>query len=221
MYTAGDAEGPWTETRLFGWPSSSPFSTTDVAYDVTVQPDLAGLHECLIVGEPGALVRPPGTIDLALSCVAPGGAGAIDIRLVRSHDHGRTWVFVGTLLTADDAAPLGGTSREINGADLFFADGAYHLIATPVAPVDFPSGRDKGYRGCVVVPVADIEAGRVERCGGAPVVEASYLGQPGQFVGACSTDAGATASGMLIPVPDLTFTSRAPYRLFASRLPIP
>jgi hypothetical protein len=218
MYTAGAVEGPWAETKLFGWPSSSPLSTADVAYDVTTDPALSGLHGCLLVGEPGALVRSPGTIDLALSCVTSGGT---DIRLLRSGDHGRRWSFVGTLLTIQDAAALGATSSEITGADLFRANGAFHLIATPVGPVDFPDGRDNGYRGCIVVSVADLETGQVDRCENAPVVEASYLGQPGQFVGACSTDAGATASGMLIPVPDLTFTSASPYQLFASGPPVP
>jgi hypothetical protein len=69
------------------------------------------------------------------------------------------------------------------------------------------------------VPVADLDAGQVARCGSAPVVEASYLGQPGQFVGACSADVGASASGMLIPVPDLSASE--PFQLFASRSALP
>lgn len=215
LYTAADVEGPWTETKLFGWTSSSSLSTVQVEHDIANDPTLPELHDCVIVGEPAALVRAPGTIDLALSCAR----AVTDIRLLRSSDHGATWDHVGTILTAEDGRRMGATTNEITGADLFYANGAYHLIATPVGLVDFPHGRENGYRGCVVVSIDDIDTGRVARCDGAPVVEARYLGQPGQFVGACSADAGATACGMLIPVPDLT--SAAPFQLFASGLPIP
>ncbi len=222
LYTAPDAQGPWTETPLFGWPSSSPISTENVAYDISTAPAPSELRDCMIVGEPGALVRPSGNLDLALSCVVPGNDDAtIDIRLLRSTDHGQTWTFVSTLLTPEDAHMLGAVSPQINGGDLFYANGTYHLVATPIGIVDFEGGSDQGYRGCVVVSIDDLDAGRVARCDGAPVVEASYLGEPGQFVGACSTDAGSTASGMLIPVPDLTFSSPQIWQLFASELSIP
>jgi hypothetical protein len=112
-------------------------------------------------------------------------------------DHGATWAYVGILLTSEDARTLGATSDQINGGDLFCANDAYHLIATPVGIVDFPHGREDGYRGCVVVAIADLDAGRVARCDGAPVVEARYLGRPGQFVGACG--ASSTASGWAPP----------------------
>jgi hypothetical protein len=221
LYTAPGAEGPWTERPLLGWPSSSAVASPPVAHDISTDPMLQELRDCLIVGEPGALVRAPGTIDLALACVnAGGGDGAtIDIRLLRSLDHGATWAYVATLLGSDDAQPLGASTRQINGADLFFADDAYHLIATPIGLVDFPDGPAEGYRGCVVVPIADLDAGEIARCDSAPVVEASYLGRPGQFVGACSAAAGASASGMLIPVPDLS--APEPFQLFASSLSLP
>jgi hypothetical protein len=54
LYTAGSAEGPWRETPLFGWPSSSPISNASVAYDISA---VGGLNDCYIVGEPGAIVR--------------------------------------------------------------------------------------------------------------------------------------------------------------------
>lgn len=223
LYTAPSAEGPWLETPLFGWPSSSPISNTDVAYDITVDPAISGLADCLIVGEPGAILRPSGTLDLALSCVSVHDTdeATIDIRLLRSEDHGTTWDVVGTLLTPEDARALGAVTGQINGGDLFLANDAYHLIATPIGLVRLGEQEFEGYRGCVVVAIDDLDAARVSRCEGKPIVEASYLGQPGQFVGACSTDAGATASGMLIPVPDLTFSSPDAWQLFASELPIP
>lgn len=220
LYTAARPEGPWTETPLLGWPSSSTVTSTPVAHDISSDPSLQQLRDCLIIGEPGALVRAPGTIDLALACVRPeAGSATIDIRLLRSLDHATTWTYVGTLLSPEDAQSLGATSRQINGADLFYADDAYHLIATPIGLVDFPDGRAEGYRGCVVVPITDLDAGQIARCNEEPIVEASYLGQPGQFVGACSADAGSSASGLFIPVPDLA--SAQPFQLFAAQMSLP
>ena len=219
MHTASGPEGPWEEVKLFGWDSSSPLSSSGVTHNVSSDPALAELHECVIVGEPGAIVRPTGTIDLVLACPAPhpGGGATIDIRLLRSNNHGESWEYVASMLTPDDAESLGAASNKINGGDLFYTDGSYYLIATPLGLVEFPEGTDEGYRGCLVIPVEDLDTGAVSRCDGIPVVEASYLGQPGQFVGACSADEGASASGMLIPVPDLT--SSVPFQLFSSEFP--
>jgi hypothetical protein len=200
LYTAKEPAGPWIETKLFGWPSSSPISNQGVAYDITAEPTL-GLSDCVIVGEPAPLMRAPETIDLALSCPK----GTTDIRLLRSLDHGKTWRFVSTLLTAGDGPKLGSESNDITGADLFFANGSYHLVASPFGAIQGPGGETfSGYHGCVVVAIADMEKGQVARCNGAPVVEASYLGLRGQFMGACAAAEGLAGSGMLLPIPDLT-----------------
>ena len=222
LYTAAAPEGPWTETVLFGWPSSSPLSSTGAVHDIASDPDLAELHDCMIVGEPGALVRGDGTLDLALACprLRPGGVDVIDIRLLRSTDHGASWRYIATLLDTVDATTLGAAHEKINGPDLFMAGGRTFLIATPLGPVTTPDGDEEdAYRGCAVIPVADLETGAVERCGGAPVVAAMYSGQPRVFTGACSADVGDTADGMLIPVPD--FTSGDPYRVWGAAAPLP
>jgi hypothetical protein len=220
LYTAAVPEGPWTETKLFGWDSDSPISTQGVRYNISESPELSALRTCLILGEPGALYRAPGIIDLSLSCVAiSSGSATIDIRLLRSHDHGQSWSYVSNLLTAADATALGSTRPEINGSALFHAYGRYSLIVTPSGMVDFPDGPAPGYRGCVVVPIADLEAGTVERCDGKPVIEVAYRGQPGQFAGACSANVGPASQSMLIPVPDFSNPSRVSYRIFAAGMP--
>lgn len=222
MFTAATPSGPWTETKLFGWPSSSPISNEDVRYDIRSDPSLEELHDCLIVAEPGALFREPDTIDLTLSCVKVAATGAtIDVRLLRSKDHGQSWSFVSTLLTPEDGLALGSTTPRANGSALLHANGRVHVIMSPDGDVAFPGGVDSGYRGCVVVPIADIETGTVERCDGRPVVAAAYLGEPLQFVGACSADVGAEKSGMLIPIPDFSNPSSVEYRIFAAGLPLP
>jgi hypothetical protein len=217
MYTAATPTGPWAETKLFGWTSSSSVSTTGVAYNISTDPRLPEMHDCVIVGEPGGYVRANGTLELVLGC---NTATTADIRLLRSTDHGVTWTFVSKLLTPDDGVALGGAHREITGGDLFFAAGKLHLVATPDGDVTYPGGTTgDGYRGCVVVPIADIDAGTVERCNGAPVIETAYRGQPGQFVGACTAAEGASAAGMLIPVPQ--FTQTLVFQVFAAELPLP
>lgn len=222
LYTSATPDGPWTETKLFGWDSPSSVSSTGVVYNVQTDPQLAGLDDCFIVAEPGANVRADGTIDVALGCVKiAGSVGTIEIRLVRSTDHGASWSFVSTLLTPDDGTLLGAAQRHINGADLFYAGGSYHLIVTPDGPVDAPGGGGTfdGYRGCEVVAIEDLDAGTVARCGGAPVVEAAYMGEPGRFTGACSAAEGDTVDGVLIPEPDFAFAD--PYRVFAAGAPLP
>jgi hypothetical protein len=164
LYTAKDPTGPWTETRLFGWPSSSSLSNQGVVYDISRDRAL-GLDDCVIVGEPAPLLRAPGTIDLALSCPK----GTTDIRLLRSLDHGKTWSFVSTLLTAEDGPKLGSQTKDITGGDLFYANDAYHLIVSPFGTIQGPGGETfSGYHGCLVVAVADMDQGPVARCNGSP-----------------------------------------------------
>ena len=51
----------------------------------------------------------------------------------------------------------------------------------------------------------DLDTGKVSRCSdGTPSIVAAYRGAPGSFVGGCSADAGATADGMLIAMPDVS-----------------
>ena len=80
------------------------------------------------------------------------------------------------VLSPDDARALGSTTPRINGSDLFEAQGASWLVVSPEGPVDGPDGTFDGYRGCLVVAIEDLDAGRVARCVGVPVVRTAYLG---------------------------------------------
>jgi len=220
LYTAAAPEGPWAETRLFGWPSPSPVSTAGVVRDISEDPTLSELADCFIVAEPGGMLSPSGELDLALSCPVVGGdSDTIEVRLLRSSDHGATWRVVSTLLTPDDALRLGSTTPRINGADLFLAAGQPRLIVSPEGPVDGPDGTFEGYRGCLVLPFEDLERGQLAQCDGGPRVEAAYLGEPGRFVGACSAADGATPLGMFLPIPE--FGASDVFRLFAAPLDMP
>lgn len=214
------APGPsavWAETRLFGWPSSSPRSSTGVLANVATDPVLSPLlGACASLTEPGALVR-GGAIDLALGCVrvvSPSDV-PIEIVLVRTTDHGATWRPVAKLLDAADATALGSATPrgpEVNAAALFQTGGVTYLFATPAAKVADPLAW--GYRGCVAIPFADVEAGRLARCGGALEIASAFQGPAGLFNGACTWAAGASAAGLMGLTADTT--RPAPFQIFAT-----
>lgn len=197
----------WVETRILGWNSSSPESSTNVGQNINTDPALAPyIGSCLLLSEPGALVR-GGTIDVAFGCVrfVPNAGAQIDIQLLRSTDHGSSWTFVSTLLRAQEAALFGTTGTNapaFNGADLFERNGRTFLFVSPNGPVQ---GVGDGYRGCLVFELNDVDAGAVERCGGAPIPKKKFLGPQTYFTGACTWAAGASANNTVVPIANLPF----------------
>ena len=201
LFTAGAPAGPWTETRLLGWSGTSAFSSDRVSQDASTDPSLAGLRHCVALTEPGALLRRQGSatvLDLALGCVfLANGGPQVEIDLIRSTDHGRTFHFVSTLLAADDALALGYPTPLLNAPDLFEWAGQTWLFATPTGTARLPGGGTSGgYRGCLVFAMADLDAGTLQRNAGVPVVRASWTGAAEQFVGACTVAEGARMMGV-------------------------
>ena len=191
LHTAPSAAGPWSSAPLLGWSSSSSYSTQGVAQDISTDPRLSGVGHCLLLTEPGALVRTTSSgpvLELAVGCVfLEGTAPQIEIDLLRSTDHAASFSFVATLLSASDATALGATDAQINAPDLFESGGQIYLFATPAGPVTFATGSASGYRGCLLLQFADIESGALVRgANGVPALAASYLGGAGQFIGACT-----------------------------------
>jgi hypothetical protein len=194
-----------------------------VVQNVSTDSNLSGLASCVALTEPGALVHTADTdagasaIDLALGCVLPGSSGGavIEVELIRSVDHGASWSFVSTLIDEADAVALGAVEGQVNAPDLFTVGAATYLIATPDGNVATSTGTTDGYRGCLVFEVADLDAGQLARCGGMlqPVTE--YLGDPEQFVGACTAAQGASAMGVVVPTATLTGASPS-FAFFAS-----
>jgi hypothetical protein len=136
------------------------------------------------------------------------GAGAIEIDLIRSTDHAHTFQSVSTLLSTNDAVSLGSASPQINGADLLQIGGQVYLFATPGGTVELPGNTSgPGYRGCLSIPLSDIDAGTVMRNANTPIITTSYLGSPDQFIGACTAAEGAPSLGVagdvLAPTPPL------------------
>ena len=213
LATASDPAGPWSETKLIGWPSASSLSSQGAAQDLSSDAELAGISGCVALTEPGALLH-GGELDLALGCVRlVNGAGAIEIELLRSTDHARSFAFVSTLLSAADAAALGSDAPQINAADLFDWNGSTWLFATPSGPVSFSTGAADGYRGCLLLQLGDLDAGTLLRDeSGAPGVLARFTGGAAQFIGACAFD--ADLPGLGVAGDRLDTASSAPFTIF-------
>jgi hypothetical protein len=215
MFTAAAPNGPWAETRLLGWNSRSPFSSTNVMQNISTDAGLAGVADCLLLTEPGAMIDDNGTIHLAVGCVKYISAAdvPIEVRLLRSTDHGARWTSVSTLLSKEDAAAFSSTNRQFNGAGFYQKAGKTYMFASPAGEVDFGGGRlAPGYRGCLSFEVEDLNAGQLKRCNGQPVLAAAFTGEAKQFIGACSYAEGATALGIAGDV--LSATPR--FQIFAT-----
>jgi hypothetical protein len=193
--TAPSSFGP--EQPLLGWQSDATLSTTGVAQILTEIPALA---DCIAFSEPGAYVGPLG-IDLAASCVFSPTPGVVKIRVVllRSTDHARTFTFVGTLVSADDFPCIDGTTPQIQGPDLFTANGVEYVVVSPTGPVTNTDAG--GYRGCITIPITDPETGTIARApNGAPSVVSWVEASDGRFTGPCTYAEGATAIGQVVPM---------------------
>jgi len=212
MFTGPGPLGPWTEHRLIGWSSSSPSSSTGVGQHLSTDSELSGASSCIVLTEPGALVAPmadgSAALHLAVGCVrlVSETEFPIEIKLLRSRDHGLTWSFVSTLLDAADAAAFGAPKRQLNAAAFYRVDGRVYLFATPDGPVNLAGTIVDGYRGCLGFEVKDLEAGSLTRCDGRPVIRSSILGKSQQFLGACSYAEGASALGVAMDILDLSTT---------------
>lgn len=211
MQTAPAPEGPWSEgAAAIGWSSPTPFSSDGAALLVGDVPELS---DCLLMTEPGALVVPGRGLDLALGCASFGGEVEIRIVLLRSVDHGATFQYVSDLLTAEDAACLGGTQPQINAASLFLAGGQEYLFATPAG--------DLGYRGCHLFRVEDPDAGTLLRdTAGQPIALRRIDVDTKGFVGACAFAEGAKTAGVLVPWATLEAGKRT-FRILAPGIAVP
>jgi hypothetical protein len=151
------------------------------------------LAPCVAVSEGSASVR-GSTIDLALTCIYPSDAPLValpqKIVLLRSTDHAKTFQYVSTLLTHEDARALGPVY--FTAPLLVSGEGVPPmLIATPAAGKDL-------YVGCAVFPFEDQDAGRLYRRDAEPVRLLSIPPVTTHYGGACAWDRGLTASGVLI-----------------------
>lgn len=193
LFTAAEPHLAWKdEGKVIGWKSESDFSSKDAKTNASLFPALA---DCAALSEPDVMWRQGGVLELAIGCVKLGSPNSIRVELLRSFDHAKTFLYSARLLEGTDALCLGGSVPEINAAELFVAQGATWLIATPAGPV--PQG-GTGYRGCFVMPVAAGGKGILRDANGAPEVERVLDAPDKRFTGACSVAEGASVMGYAV-----------------------
>lgn len=224
LWTTGSisAGANWQETRLLGWESSSAQSSTGVAVDVTRDPVLSPLLGfCSALTEPGALVH-NGEIDLVLGCIngAGGDVVPIDISMIRSTDHGRTWSPVGTVLYHNDMGGIGPLGPQVSGGDIFDAGGATYLLASTNGSVDYFGSREPGYDGCALFKFADFTRGTLVGCGHGPQEIDRFNDRGFRYNGGCTYAPGASAAGLMGDVAAGTGSTSA-FQVFATGKALP
>lgn len=128
LRTAPDPSGPWSAERALlssGPLPPAPFGDVEVAVNALD----ASLSDLLVYSEPGAFER-GGTLYLSLTGLKATGPDRII--LLASDDHGGSWRYVGTPLSAADATSLGYLS--FDGSAIVADRGRVFLLVTPESP---------------------------------------------------------------------------------------
>ena len=195
MWTAASPEAEWSEPvsilgSLYTAPELIPANLINAMH--------ADLADCVAVNDGSAGIQ-SGALDLALTCVYPGEAPLLSppqkIVLLRTTDHAKTFRYVSTLLTDDDAssfAPVHFTAPLL----VYSADKAPLLIVTPAAG----SGISVG---CSVFSIENIKTGRLFRENDLPVRLFNLPPVEGHYGGACAWDSGLSGTGMGMLISDI------------------
>ena len=218
LRTAADPAGQWSEEiPLLGAGENPPAPYHLAKVDVNALD--RSLKNTVVYTEPGALAH-EGRLYLSLTALRPqvgsGGIGVgYSIILLASDDHGRSWSFMGTLLTAKDANHFGyehfdGTALAVDGERVF-------LLAVP-------GGKPLMHDGCVAFEFETLAKGRLKRdAAGFPVVSNYFAPQPGILsgpgAGQATYDARNTNGGLIMA----QFNLRAypnMFQIFQTRLRI-
>ena len=184
-------EGPWSEEiPLFGAGIFPPEPYTPLINLSDLHRDL---RECIVYSEPGSLVH-NNVLYLSLNGHIIKGENIGKVFLIASYDHGKTWEYVITLLTPEDARKFGGIY--FTGSSLVKEDGRLFLLACPENPAD-----TMHHKGTVIFEFEDITRGELKRDNGLIVLK--YL-QPARTSGGQSDyDEQNTYGGIVMPQRDV------------------
>ena len=191
MRTAHDPAGPWSEEiPLFGAGRNPPAPYHQTRVDLnSFSPELQ--HQ-VTYSEMGSLCH-DGVLYLSIG--AMWFLGPDKIILLRSRDHAKTWEFVRTLTTRDDAKALG--YSQFDGSSLAEDHGRFFLLVTP-------GSRKLMHDGTLAFEFSSLDQGTLQHdpAGHLAItayfpLQASILSGPGG--GQSDYDEHNTAGGLILP----------------------
>ena len=160
------------------------------------------LGDCATFTEPGLLPKAAG-IYVSLYCAKATPPGKII--LLRCDHHMNNCVYLGDMITGDEAANLEPSYDGFSASELVSSNGNDYLIVTPTE-TDI-------YRGCVAYEITDLENAAIERSAGKPVASL-IIEENGDFNGACGYIPELTGSGIMIS--EAFFTGSPVFQLFTT-----
>lgn len=198
--TAADPSGEWSAAvPLFGAGKSPPAPYNKTLVDVNALD--ASLKNAIAYSEPGVLTH-DGRLYLSMTALTPRiGLTGIGVKhvifLLASDDHGKSWRFIRTLLTPENAKTLG--CEFFDGSSLAEEDGRFFLLAAPMV-----RGKNEVHHGTVAFEFESLAEGRLKRDEKQrPVIAAYFAPQPGIFsgpgAGQATYDAHNTSGGLIMP----------------------
>jgi len=191
MRTARDPAGPWSaEIPLFGAGKNPPAPYHETRVDLNSLH--ADLRHQVTYSEMGSLSHDG---ILYLSIGAMWILGPDKIVLIRSRDHARTWEYVRTLATRDDAKALG--YGWLDGSSLTEDHGRFFLLATP-------GSHKLMHDGTIVFEFESLDQGALKRDSDGHLAIAAYFPPQGSILsgpgaGQSDYDEHNTAGGLIMP----------------------
>jgi hypothetical protein len=192
MRTARDPAGPWSdEMALFGAGDNPPSPYHQTRIDLNaLSPVLKG---SAAYSEPGALCD-KGVLYLSLTNLWLFGPDRIV--LLRSRDHAKTWEYVSTLTTREDAKDLGYAC--LDGSSLTQDHGRFFLLASPAS-------RNLMHDGTLAFEFVSLENGQLQKDSDHKLRIAAYFPPQASILfkpmgaGQSDYDEHNTAGGLIMP----------------------
>jgi hypothetical protein len=147
-------EGPWSDEVALFRAGTFPPAPYSAAIDLDSLHD--DLKEVIVYSELGSLAI-DSVLYLSMNAhVMKGPQNIGRVILIASHDHGKTWKYVRTLLTPEDVKPYDGLY--FTGSSIAIEDGKAYLLACPEKP-----GGMEHHKGTIVFGFADLARGLLFR----------------------------------------------------------
>lgn len=183
--------------------------------------DLAGLHpdlkDLVFFYELGSLYL-DGVIYLSLEgCASATGKGEWEkkkIILVSSHDHGKTWIYNGTLIDHNDAKDSGYLTY--TASSLVQESGRVFLMASPSGKLSNPQDPEGHHDGTDIFEFEDIIGARLKRDRNGKLILIKHIDDNLLKGGQADYDQQNSYGGIVIPQEDLDYYPEV-FQLFSTK----